>query len=227
MSYVEFRSKLAAESEEEYREFSMKGIPSDRPFVGVRIPKIRKIVTELPSEDKEMILGTVPIAIEEVLARGMVIAGMRYSKMLEYFDSQIDYIDNWCTCDIFCSALRNATKKHKEDFLTRKVEKLLLDKREFAVRVGIVLLKTGYVEFDYLFMIFDRVERLAGREEYYIKMALAWLVAECFIKYPDETLGFLQTTKLPKWTYNKAISKICDSLRVTPEQKDILRALRK
>lgn len=76
MSYAEFRSKLAAESEEEYREFSMKGIPSDRPFVGVRIPKIRKIVTELPSEDKEMILSTAPIAIEEVLARGMVIAGM-------------------------------------------------------------------------------------------------------------------------------------------------------
>ena len=227
MSYAEFRAKLAAESEEDYREFTMKGIPSDRPFIGVRIPKIREIVAELSHEDKQAILDTPPVAIEEVLARGIVIAEMQYAEMLEHFDSQVNYIDNWCTCDTFCAAIRKTIKKHRGEFLADKVEKLLLDKREFAARVGVVMLKTSYIEFDYLFMIFDRVESLAGRKEYYIKMALAWLIAECFIKYPDETLGFLQVAKLPKWTYNKAISKICDSFRVTPEQKDFLRTLRK
>ena len=58
-------------------------------------------------------------------------------------------------------------------------------------------------------------------------MAVAWLVAECFIKFPDETFDFLKTTELPKWTFNKTISKICDSFRVEKEVKDYLKTLRK
>ena len=66
-----------------------------------------------------------------------------------------------------------------------------------------------------------------AREEYYVRMAIAWLVAECFIKYPEITLGYLKVSQLPKWTFNKAISKICDSYRVDEEMKEIVRGLRK
>ena len=83
------------------------------------------------------------------------------------------------------------------------------------------------MDFDYLFTIFDRVENLKDREEYYVKMAIAWLIAECFTKFPEETLGFLKSTKLPKWTFNKTISKICDSYRVDDEMKELLRRMRK
>lgn len=38
--YKEFRLRLAELADDEYREFSMKGIPSERPFVGVRISLI-------------------------------------------------------------------------------------------------------------------------------------------------------------------------------------------
>ena len=147
--------------------------------------------------------------------------------MLEYFDSQIEYLDNWCTVDTFCAALRKVIKSHKADFLNQKVESLLTQKDEFAVRTGIVCLLDFYVNPDYLHLIFDRIESLKNREEYYIKMALAWLLAECFIKFPDETYGYLQCSKLEKWTFNKAISKICDSYRVDSEIKKELKKLRK
>lgn len=83
------------------------------------------------------------------------------------------------------------------------------------------------MDFDYLFTIFDRVESLKNREEYYAKMAIAWLIAECFTKFPEETLGFMKSTELPKWTFNKTISKICDSYRVDDEMKELLRKMRK
>ena len=76
-------------------------------------------------------------------------------------------------------------------------------------------------------MAYDWTERLAARDEYYVKMALAWLVCECFIKFPEPTLGYLRASHLPKWTFNKAISKICDSYRVEPEMKDLLRKMRR
>ena len=223
----DLKKALAREADDEYREFSMKGIFSERPFVGVRIPKIQEIVNRIPPSKYEEILVAEPFSIEEVLARGMVIAKLPYDGMLQWFDSQVNYIDNWCTCDIFCSRIAKTVKKHREEFLELKIEPLLVEPIEFAVRVGLVLLKTAYMDFDYLALIFDRVESLKGRDEYYIKMAIAWLLSECFIKFPDPTLAYLKVSKLPKWTFNKTIAKICDSYRVEPETKEILKKLRK
>lgn len=226
-SYREFRTALANESDDKYRGFTMKGVPSERPFIGVRIPKIREIVTRVPIEKVADFIEEEPIAIEEVLARGMLISRLSYEKMLDWFDSQIRYIDNWCCCDIFCTELRGLIKKHRQEFLELKIEPLLRDSSEFSTRVGLVLLKSHYVDFDYLNLIFDKVEMLAKREEYYVRMAIAWLVAECFIKYPEDTFAYLKVSKLPKWTYNKTISKICDSYRVESEDKAVLRKMRK
>ena len=234
--YKELRRKLAGLADDEYREFSMKGIPCERPFVGVRIPLIRSVALKVPNEKLTEFLMIEPVTIEEVLLRGMLIARLSYDEMMvlrdvlngkSWFDSQIDYIDNWCTCDVFCSGLKKQIKTRREELFEKKIESLLEDKREFAARAGLVLLKSYYVDFDYLAVIFDRVDKLASREEYYIRMAIAWLVAECFIKYPDVTLAYMKMSKLPRWTYNKTISKICDSYRVELEMKELLKKMRR
>jgi hypothetical protein len=56
-------------------------------------------------------------------------------------------------------------------------------------------------------------------------MAIAWLLAECFIKIPDETFSYMKTSKLPKWTFNKTISKVSDSYRVDEDTKKMLKLL--
>ncbi len=234
--YGELRSALAELAEDEYREFCMKGIPSERPFIGVRIPLIREVVAKVPDEKIAEFLMTEPVAIEEVLARGMMICLLPYEEIVglrddicgeSWFDSQIGYIDNWCTCDVFCSGVCRKIGKHREEFLELKVDGLLEAKDEFAVRAGLVILKCGYVSEDYLAVIFDRVERLVSRKEYYVRMAIAWLIAECFIKYPEVTLGYMKISGLPKWTFNKTISKICDSHRVDEETKEMLKKMRR
>ena len=234
--YNELKKVLANSADDDYRNFSMKGIPSERPFIGVRIPLIREVVAKVPSEKIAEFLAVEPVAIEEVLARGMLICRLSYEEMVapherlhggSWFDSQISYIDNWCTCDNFCSGMCRKIRKHQEEFLELKVDRLLEARDEFAVRAGLVILNCGYVSEDYLALIFDRVEGLAGREEYYIRMAIAWLIAECFVKYPEVTLAYMRASRLPKWTFNRTISKICDSYRVTNEAKEILRRMRK
>ena len=234
--YNELKKVLAGLADDDYRNFSMKGIPSERPFIGVRIPLIREVVAKVPSEKIAEFLKVEPVAIEEVLARGMMICRLSYEEIVasrdelhskSWFDSQINYIDNWCTCDIFCSGMCRKIGKHREEFLELKVDGLLGAKDEFAIRAGLVILKCGYVSEDYLALIFDRVEGLAGREEYYIRMAIAWLIAECFVKYPEVTLAYMRASRLPKWTFNKTISKICDSCRVDGETKKMLKKLRK
>ena len=225
--YSDFQTKLISLADDKYREFSMRGIPCDRPFLGVRIPQIRKLVNQIKPADPEQFLAHQPLAIEEVIARGFVVARLPYEEMLKHFDSQIQYLDNWCTVDTFCAALRKNVKHHEEDFLDEKVEKLLVAKDEFAVRTGVVCLLDFYIKPEYIHLIFDRIENLRVREEYYIKMSIAWLLAECFIKYPEMTRDYLGRSKLDKWTFNKAISKICDSYRVDNDTKTEVKKLRK
>ncbi|MBR3256078.1 DNA alkylation repair protein [Candidatus Saccharibacteria bacterium] len=233
-NYKELKEELASLADDEYREFSMKGIPSERPFIGVRIPLIRKVVAKVPDKKIVELLKVEPVAIEEVLARGMLICRLPYDEVVSlhdndksWFNSQIEYIDNWCTCDIFCSGICRKIKKHQENFLESKIDELLNAADEFAVRAGLVMLKCGYISEDYLAVIFDRVERLAEREEYYIRMAIAWLIAECFVKFPEATLAYIKVSKLPKWTFNKTISKICDSYRVGEDAKALLKKMRR
>ena len=147
--------------------------------------------------------------------------------MLKYYDSQVKLLDNWCTVDTFCASLRKTIKHHESDFLDQKVENLLNSKDEFAIRTGLVSLLDFYVQPDYLALIFDRVERLKDYDKYYVKMAIAWLLAECFIKFPDETYVYLKVSSLPKWTLNKTISKINDSYRVDQNLKEKVKQLRK
>lgn len=194
--------------------------------MGMKIPEIRAEVQKIPAQKYAEILAKKPATIDEILARGMMLARLPYEEMLGYFDSQVDYICDWCTCDIFCSELKKV-RPHREEFLAEKLMLLLKDEREFAVRVGLVFLKCYYVDVEHLRLIFERVESLKERDEYYIKMAVAWLVSECFIKFPEPTLEFLKATRLPKWTFNKSISKICDSFRVDLEMKKYLKTLRR
>ncbi|MBR2658410.1 DNA alkylation repair protein [Candidatus Saccharibacteria bacterium] len=227
LDYEELKTELSKLADDEYREFVMKICPSERPFLGVRVPQIREIAKKVPIEKIPDFLKVKPVGYEEVLARGFLIARLPFDEMMKWFDSQIDCIDDWSTCDTFCSAVGKVVKKNKAKFFDAKMDEMLNDSREFAVRVGLVLLKVAYINEDYLQVIFDRVSRLASREEYYIRMGIAWLLCDCFIKYPTATTSYLLSSKLPKWTYNKTISKICDSYRVDEETKDLLRKMRR
>lgn len=226
MNVSKVRQELAKHVDDEHQVFISRAIPTDRPILGVRVPTIREIAKKVPLENYPEFLNFKPVSLEELLFRGMLIARLPYEKMLEVFDSQVLLIDDWCSCDTFCSGLKPLIKKHREGFFEQKIDPLLKTAKEFPIRVGLVLL-LGYISPEYLQVIFDRVESLKNREEYYVKMAIAWLVAECFIKYPEETMGYLHVSKLPAWTFNKTISKICDSFRVEDDAKKYLKTIKK
>ena len=63
-------------------------------------------------------------------------------------------------------------------------------------------------------------------DSYYVKMAMAWLLSITYINYKKETIEFLNTGLLDKFTHNKTISKICDSYRVSKKDKEEIKKLR-
>lgn len=224
MDYSDFQLKLTHLVDDDYRAFAIKGILTKYPFLGVRTPDLRALAKEIQKNTEDS-LDREPKSYEELTIQGFVIAGLPYAEMKKRLPKYVAKIDNWATTDMVVSTIKSI-KKNRTDFLP-EIDKFLESPHEFTVRTALVCLKSYYITPDYLAVIFDRITRVKDREEYYIKMAVAWLVSECFIKFPDETYGFLKAGILPTWTQNKSISKIRDSYRVPKEVKDQLLKLRK
>ncbi len=249
--YADFCGLLASLVEDGYREFAMRGTPTNRPFLGVRIPKQRTMAKIILKGNWQEFLKHEPVSYEEVNVRGFVIAGLPYMEMKKRFINQVSLIDNWGNCDCFCTSLKSV-KKQRADFL-EVIDKELKSFDEFRVRAALVILLDHYLTREapeYLQVVYDRIhdmeqyisdgpgemgirhdEKKEGKllpwDAYYVKMAIAWVLAECYAKFPEETYEYLRHSKLTKWTYNKTISKICDSYRVDRDEKQKLKELRK
>ena len=64
-------------------------------------------------------------------------------------------------------------------------------------------------------------------DEYYVNMMTAWYFATALAKQYDATLPYIEKQKLDIWTHNKSIQKAVESYRITPEQKDYLKTLKR
>ena len=58
-------------------------------------------------------------------------------------------------------------------------------------------------------------------------MGVAWGIATTYAKFPQETQAFLLKNELDDFTYNKAIQKMLESYRVSAEDKEMLRGIKR
>ncbi len=64
-------------------------------------------------------------------------------------------------------------------------------------------------------------------DDYYVKMAVAWCLQVCFVHYPQETMRYLKENNLDNETYNMALKKITESLKVDSETKEIIKSMKR
>ena len=221
--YVDYLKSL---QDENYRKFHQNLTTTRYEILGLRVPMQRKIAKEISKGNiEEFFCFCKDRYYEEVNIEGFVLTGIKDLSLLEkYFDSFVLKIDNWAICDGFCNSLK-IVQKNKEYFW-KKIQELLKKEETFSVRIGLILLLCFYVEKEYIFDILQLVKTVT-HEEYYVGMGLAWLLAECYIKYPEETLVLLKEKSLSSFVQNKTISKIRDSYRVSKKEKEFLKSLKK
>ena len=64
------------------------------------------------------------------------------------------------------------------------------------------------------------------REEYYINMAIAWTLADAYVDFKDKVNDIIINKKLSPWVHNKTIQKICESFRISNEDKAYLKTFK-
>ncbi len=220
--YEQLLAELYENAEPEYAAFHKRLLKNDNINVlGVRVPVLRKIAKEFKDELPELL--KLPDDYYEVtFVKLQAAALLPYGEFVKVVDGCVELIDNWASCDCFKAA---SIKKHREEFLPF-VKKYLGVNREFYQRFALVTLLNFYVEDGYFDTIFESVLK-ADTRYYYVHMAAAWLIAEVIIKNYDAGTAFLKENKLDVKTHNKAIQKACESYRLTKEQKEYLKTLKR
>ncbi len=133
-------------------------------------------------------------------------------------------IYNWGICDTFCAGLK-CFKSNKEkgfDLLNTYLD----SQKEFELRFAIVLLLDFYIVDEYVDRVIEILDNI-HHEGYYVKMAVAWAISICYIKYSEKTMIYLKDNKLDNFTYNKALQKIIESYRVDKDEKNIIRNMKR
>ncbi len=224
--YKDLIREMQSYQDEDYRRFNERIINTKLPMMGIRTPILRSIASKVAQTDITSFLAYAKDATyEEVLLQGFVIAKITDVNLsFSYFQDFVYKIDNWAICDLVVGSMKIV--RREQTFYWPKILSFLEDDAPFVVRVGLILLLDYYMEDDYLPKIFALCDRLQ-RKEYYIEMAVAWLVSVCYIHDRDLTLDYLKNNRLDRFTYNKTIQKIIESNRVSPEEKQILRQMKR
>ncbi len=221
--YRAILEELAAQADPQYKKFHEGLIPGASMAYGVRVPAIRALAKRVIRQDAPGFLAASrPGSYEEVMLRGMVIAGMGLpmAERLPLVRGFLPLIDNWAVCDTFCSSFKLKQEEDRAmmwDFLLP----LFHSKEEFTARFAVVMLLSHYATEDKAGEALALLEGM-GQPQYYVRMAVAWAVSVYYVKFPGPTLRLLQRQSLPAFTQNKSIQKIRESYRVPKEDKQRL-----
>lgn len=229
MTNDDIKKQLLELADSQYQIFSSGLIPNvnNDSILGVRLPQLRKIAKSIIKGDWEHYLRTASNdSFEEIMLQGMVIGYVKedLNKILPYVKGFISRINNWSVCDSFCSGLK--LPKVYSNEMWEFILPYLKDSREYYIRFGVVMLIFYYVDEKHIedaLALLDAIDC----DAYYVKMAVAWAISIYYIRFPGRTMMYLNNNHLDTFTYNKALQKITESLKVDKDTKMRIRDMKR
>lgn len=227
---MNIKNDLENLADEKYKKFQSGLCPETENILGIRVPVLRNYAKELCKNfsTQDLLNNIEDDFYEEIMLQGMIIGldkSVDWQEKRKYIEEFVPKIDNWAVCDVFCAGLK-FTKKYKNE-MWKLINEYTNSDEEFELRFAIVIILDYYIEEEYIKEIF-RIFNQIKSDKYYVKMAIAWAISICLIKYYDETIEYLkENSEIDNWTYNKAIQKAIESYRITEEQKQYLKKMKK
>lgn len=111
------------------------------------------------------------------------------------------------------------------EFAFERAKEYITSDMPFLRRWGYVLFLTG-LQKDAAHTN-DILSLIRDDDEYYVQMAEAWLIADLAVFNITDVKSFMEKTAIKYNIAGKAIQKMCDSFRISDEDKQYMRSLRK
>lgn len=220
------RAELLAQAEPAYAAFQQALLPGVENLLGVRLPLLKKRAAALAkSGDWHAEFAAPDETYEEEMLRGMVIGAVKLSpqEALQLADEFVPSIRNWGVCDSFVAALKTA--KCNEDYFGL-AQKYAQSTQEYEARFAAVLLLWHFADAQNLQRCLA-VYATIRQPDFYARMAVAWGYAVFASVEFEATIAAMQQAKLDDFAWNKALQKMRESNRITPEQKQTAQQLKR
>lgn len=220
------KDKLFKLQDKEYKFFQEKIISTVNPdtIIGVRTPELRKLAKILIKEDYTSFLKELPHKYfdENQLHAFIISETKNYDECILHINNFLPYIDNWATCD----QLSPKIFKKNTDKLLDHIKLWIKSKEPYIIRFGVGMLMQYYLDDNFNEEYLKMVSKIKSNE-YYVNMMIAWYFATALAKQYKSTINYIENKKLDIWIHNKTIQKAVDSYRITEEQKEYLKSLKR
>ncbi|MDE6210649.1 MAG: DNA alkylation repair protein [Clostridia bacterium] len=214
-SINEFEEFIKSNSEEKYRSFHSRLTRSNYPINGIRVPILRKYAKEIAkSKDVTDFLMQKPQCYEQCMLKGLLITHLKLDDkdFFPLLERYIGDIDDWALTDVVCSDIHR-----KDETYLAKVREYAGCKDIWFARWGIVAIMVNFFDKDQV--IYETVDNLIAKD-YYVDMALAWLIQVLAVKNKQVAISLMQSDKVSGQVKKLAVRKIKDSFRISKEDKE-------
>lgn len=205
-----------------YAEFNRRLLPGTDNVLGVRMPVLRKMASEIMKGDWKGFLGSDSEYHEENLLKALVIANVKIS-----FEERIvltrdfaPYIENWAVCDLLCNDWKYVAEARNA--LWDLCDEWLASGEEFKMRTSVVMMLFKFIDDGNIDKVLDRIVS-NSHDGYYYRMGAAWALSFCYVDFPEKTEKVLESGKLDPEIQNMTVRKIRESLRVGKDDKERIR----
>lgn len=213
--------------DEKFKDFNKKIVNTNYEMIGVRTDALKKIAKK-NIDIYEKYFYEKHQYYEEYMIHGYMLGYLKLpiTTLKKYIDDYIEDIDCWSMVDQVVSNLKILKNDLNSTFEIAK--EYINSSQTFKIRFGYCILLTYFVNQSNEQYI-DEILLLCNKthNQFYVQMMVAWLLSVVYVKFKEKALLFMNECKLDDFTYNKTISKICDSYRVTQEEKNMLKNMRR
>jgi len=185
-------------------------------YLGVPLPRLRSLARELAPQAIDWRGFDPRRHFDLTLLYGLILGYQKtpISEKWAAFDVYFESAEHWGYVDSVAVTLKQVPIDEVLYAIRRYSQSPFPYKRRFAFVLALIYVK-DIVDLDELFALIDLDEK-----HYHVYMAIAWFLAECYIKRRREMIAFMERAPLAPWIRAKTVSKIRDSFRVAANDKE-------
>ena len=177
------------------------------------------------------------LCFEEKIVWGLLINALKVPEMQKYayLRAFVPAMDNWAVCDTICCNIKWITDKNT---LWEFLQPYFDSDSEFEVRFAVVMSMIYFLDAESFQKLTSRLDFLdfskiqseflspkeakvakrvrgvaKGERPYYVRMAVAWLLATALAKLPDQTRAYVNACDLPEDVIRLYKRKAMESFR--------------